>query len=199
MPHLNSGESAVTASSFRIQAGSDYEPLTRKKGDDGWTSEILIHGLTIRLQLKVTIWVPQGVSDKLKAHEEGHRKIAEQIYKERALIEAKTAGAIADGKRFTGQGPNWKAAAGNAVDPVMNDVGKAYLQHTADMADEVNNTYDDLTRHGANDKPEDEAIKEAFEKYRNRTTPRRTDVYFPNIFAMIKMTIAPPSPPPASM
>jgi hypothetical protein len=117
MPHLNPGEDAVTATSFRIQAGANYEPVTRKKGDDGWTTVIAVHGITITLQLHVTIWVPQGVSEKLKAHEEGHRKISEQVYKDRSLVEAKAAGAIADGKQFTGQGTNWKDAAGNAINP----------------------------------------------------------------------------------
>ena len=170
MPHLAPGEDAATATVFRVQAGSNYEPITRKKGDDGWTTVVQVHGLTITLQLHVTIWVAQGVTEKLKAHEEGHRIISEKVYQDSALVEARAAGAATmDGKRFTGEGPNWKAAAANAIDPVINEVGKAYLQHTADVADEISNIYDDLTQHGSNDKAEDEAIKEGLREVRRET------------------------------
>ncbi|HET6249757.1 MAG TPA: hypothetical protein VFE47_18855 [Tepidisphaeraceae bacterium] len=165
MPHLTGEEAAATTSVFRVQVGGDYEPISRKKGDDGWTTLIAVHGLTITLRLQVTIWVPQGVTEKLKAHEEGHRRISEMVYQDRAIKEAKAAGAMADGKRFSGEGKDWKTAAANAVNPVLDKLGKAYLHNTADVENEINNIYDELTRHGSNDKPEDEAIKEAFARY----------------------------------
>jgi hypothetical protein len=165
MPHLAPGEDAATAFSFRIQAGANSDVLDRKKTDAGWSATVAVHGVTIAIQLHVVIWTPKGVGDKLKAHEEGHRKIAEKVYMDRAILEAKAAGAVIDGKRMSGDGPNWKTAAGNAIDGAINDVGKKYLQHTAAVATEVGDIYDALTQHGTNDKPEADAIREAFEKY----------------------------------
>jgi hypothetical protein len=165
MPRLNPREVAVTISTFRIQAAVDYELADRKPNPGGWTSTVDVHGLTITLQLHVVIYTPQGVSDKLKAHEEGHRKIAEQIYQERAIPAARAAGALLDGKHLSGDGPDWKTAAANAVNPLVAEMGRIYLQRTTDVSDEVNNDYDDLTAHGVNDKPEAEAIKQAFDRY----------------------------------
>jgi hypothetical protein len=175
MPHLNPGESAITSYNFRILPRADYEVADRKQTADGWTASVDVHGVVMTLQLHVVVYTPIGASDKLKAHEEGHRKISEQVYQERAISAARTAGALLDGKTLTGQGPDWKKAAGNAVIPPAEVMAKDYLKHTADIAEEVNDIYDELTQHGTNDKPEAEAIKEAFAKsIANHPTTRPT-------------------------
>jgi hypothetical protein len=50
--------------------------------------------------------------------------------------------------------------------PPINELGQAYLHNTADVQEEVSNIYDEITKHGTTDKPEDDAIKEALEKYK---------------------------------
>ena len=173
MPHLGPGEDAVTVSSFRIQASLDSEVVNHVRSDAGQTATVDVYGLTITLQLHVIVYTPEGVGDKLKAHEDGHRKIAEQIYQERAIPAAKAAGALLDGKRLTGDGPDWRKAGTNAVTPALQQMAQEYLAHTANISDEVNNTYDALTAHGSNDKPEAQAIKEAFQRYiENHPTTR---------------------------
>jgi hypothetical protein len=165
MPHLDSAESAVTTSDFRIQAKADYELVSRKASDTGVTSLVSMHGVTISTQLHVVVYVPIGASEKLKAHEEGHRKLAEKIYMDYALGAARAAGAQVDGRRFSGDGPDWTTAAQNAVSQPIRDMGDRYLEMTSKRSSIVNDAYDVLTAHGVNAKPEEVAMAEALAQY----------------------------------
>ncbi|HWE02468.1 MAG TPA: hypothetical protein VG326_08650 [Tepidisphaeraceae bacterium] len=165
MPHLNPGEAAVTSSEFHIQAKSEYEVVSRNPGADGVTAVVSVHGITISTQLRVIVYVPVGAGEKLKAHEEGHLKLAEKIYDDYAIVAARAAAAQVDAHRFTGEGPDWQAAAQNAVAQPIRDMGQRYMDMTSKRSSDINDTYDLFTAHGANDKPVDVAMAEALAKY----------------------------------
>ncbi|HZK80496.1 MAG TPA: hypothetical protein VFC46_05495 [Humisphaera sp.] len=165
MPHLDSAEAAVTTSEFHIKAKADYEVVSKRATDSGASALISVHGITISTQLHVVVYVPIGASDKLKAHEEGHRKLAEKIYLDYALVAARSAGAQVDGRRFSGEGPDWTTAAQNAVNAPVRAMGDRYMELTSKRSSIVNDAYDTLTAHGVNAKPEEVAMAEALAQY----------------------------------
>jgi hypothetical protein len=166
MPKLNPAEIAVTVCGFGFTADPHYEIVGRQRGADGtWTAEIVGTGVIVYVRLSVVIWTPKGVTAKLKAHEEGHRKLDEMMYKKLAEPAAKAAGAEMDGHRFTGQGATANKAVTNAVQNMFQQAGQGYMKHTSAVNEEINLTYDAITRHGTNDIPEAEAMKQALERY----------------------------------
>jgi hypothetical protein len=165
MPHLQPGEAAMTVSMFRCQTRATYEVVSRKPSDAGSKAVIDVTGVAFTLTLQIVIWLPEGASEKLKAHEEGHRKIAEKIYAERATQAARTAAKPIDGHRLAGQGADPRAAVNNAINPALTAAGDNYMKLTADISDQINNTYDQITEHGLAPIQEDEAIHQAFDRY----------------------------------
>jgi hypothetical protein len=174
MPHLTGGEEAVTVCGFEFSAEPQYEMASRQRGADGnWTVEIAVNSVGVSVHQSIVIWTPKGVSAKLKAHEEGHRKLDEMIYKKLAENAARAAGADMDGHRFTGAGATVAAATNDAVQKMFQQAGADYLAQTATVNNEINTAYDSITRHGTNDVPEAEAIKQALERYdQNHPTTR---------------------------
>jgi hypothetical protein len=165
MPHLEPGEAAVTASMFRCQAKGTYQIVSRKSSDAGTTAVVYVSAIAYTLTLDIIIWTPEGCGEKLKAHEDGHRKLAEEIYNERATQAARTVGAAFDQHRLTGEGADLNAAMSAAINPPMTDLGANYMKLTADISNEINKTYDEITAHGLNPIAEDDAIHQAFSRY----------------------------------
>jgi len=166
MPHLNAGEAAVTESLFNCSVHTSYHVFSQTGGDGGCRSSVKIDAVQVDLQLKVTIWLPDNAPAKLIAHEEGHRRIAEKLYGQRALKAAQSSAAKSDGQHFTGTGKNCDEAVNAAVDQSDAGICQTYLNQTGSAAARVGDIYDDLTSHGTNMKlPEDEAIREAFEQF----------------------------------
>jgi len=166
MPRLNEHEAAVTVCGFGFSAEPHYEIVSRERGADGnYSAVIAVSGVSVYVRMSIVIWTPKGVTDKLKAHEEGHRKLDELMYKKLAENAARAAGEEMDGHRFTGEGPTAAKAATNALQNMFQQAGRNYMAQTAALNEEVNNTYDALTQHGANEVTEADAMKQALEKY----------------------------------
>jgi hypothetical protein len=178
MPKLNQGESAVTNTVFGCTANARYGVVERKAAASQKVATVELAGLQLTLRLQIVIYLPTNAQEKLKAHEEGHRRIAEQIYRERAEKVAREVATKADGRKYQGEGSTPTAATKAAVQSAINPVASGYLKLTADMSARVGDIYDDLTAHGTNKTPEDEAIKKAFEQYEKeeaeKTPPANT-------------------------
>lgn len=162
MPPLKGNEAALTSCLFDCSIGASYHIVDRKREGGRCISTIKVQDVTIKLQLKIVIWLPEGASAKLKAHEEGHRQIDERVY-EGAEGVART---IAEGfaaKVLTSEGPDCAAAETAATEAAQNKFCQSYLDQTARSASEVGDAYDRLTAHGTKAEPaEDEAIRQAF-------------------------------------
>jgi len=104
------------------------EPAARADGN--WTVEIAANGISISVRQSIVIWTPKGVSAKLKAHEEGHRKLDEMLYKKLAESAARAAGAEMEGHRFTGEGSTAARATTSAVQNMFQQAGRVYLAQT---------------------------------------------------------------------
>jgi hypothetical protein len=166
MPHLSRGEAAVTVCGFEFLVEPQYEVVGQHRGADGnWTVEIAVHGVGVSVRQSIVIWTPKGVTAKLKAHEEGHRRLDEMMYKRLAQSAARAAGDEMDGHHFTGEGSSVAAAVNIAVQTMFQHAGADYLAQTAKPNDEINATYDSITAHGTNNIPEDQAIQQALERY----------------------------------
>lgn len=166
MPRLNPPEAAVTVCEFGLKFDPRGDVVSRERGPDGsWSVVIAVSAVSIYPRQNVVIWTPKGVSDKLKAHEEGHRKLDEMMYKKLAENGARAAGAEIDGHRFTGLGSTVARATADARQNMIQQLWRVYLAQTAAVNDEINNTYDAITQHGTNDIPEAQAIKQALERY----------------------------------
>src|SRR5688572_22368574 len=81
-PPLKGEEAAVCVYQFGVETNVKYgyrAPANRGAG--AVATNVELAGVTVRLSLSVTIWLPNNATAQLKAHEEGHRTIAEHYYK----------------------------------------------------------------------------------------------------------------------
>jgi hypothetical protein len=164
MPPLKGGEAAVTESKFDCRVGMKYQVVGHKREPNGCVTTLTVQSVQATLQLNVIIWLPKGAAQKLAAHEEGHRRIAEQVYADAQQV-ARTVAASIDGKEVNGQAADCESADKQATDSFARQFCEQYLKRTFDVARQVGDLYDDLTAHGTRADPaEDEAIRQAFKK-----------------------------------
>jgi hypothetical protein len=76
MPSLNGGENAACDSEF--SSNTTVGGQTRQT--DATHATLTVAHIKMDLQLNVTIWVPNNVTQHVIEHEEGHRQIAEYYY-----------------------------------------------------------------------------------------------------------------------
>jgi hypothetical protein len=129
--------------------------------------------VTVTLALDDTIFLPEPATPKLRAHEEGHRRINEMVYERDAEQAARDAAANVLARTWQGRGDTPEAAEKAATDAAIDALGRRYLARVADRAYAIGTAYDQLTDHGARLKPdEDEAIQRAFAKHAATSTTR---------------------------
>jgi len=166
MPHLNRGEAAVTESAFQCGVSTTYRVVERHPQDGKCESVLKIDGMELTLQLRITIWLPNNAPQKLADHEEGHRRMAEQIYRQSAEAAARAAAGKLDGRQIRGSGPDCDAAATAALNDASTWLCQEYLNQVGGMASRLGDIYDEITAHGTKISPaEDEAITESFDRY----------------------------------
>jgi hypothetical protein len=169
MPALKPDEAAVTVSRFDCEASMSYLVTSKKPHGSRCTTTLKVRGITITLELKIEIWLPKHASARLTDHEEGHRQITEQVYRE-AEAAARELATPLDGKVLAGDGADCAAAekqtSGRATEALCHD----YLDRIAKRASRINDIYDDITAHGTRKSPTvDEAIRQAFAQDRKQT------------------------------
>ena len=171
MPPLKEAEAAVTESKFDCQVAMKYQVVGHQRGADGCTTTLLVQDIQATLQLNVIIWLPNSAGAKLTAHEEGHRRIAEQIYGDAERV-ARSAARGLDGKKVVATAPDCAAADKKATESSAHQFCEGYLTQTFDVTRQVGDAYDDLTAHGTRAEPaEDEAIRQAFQKVTGKGRP----------------------------
>ena len=172
MPPLGPRADAVTHFKFGCATSASYETTSKRQERDrsrrraggGCTATARINGLTARLELEITIWVPTGARRTLVDHEEGHRVIAERVY-ETAEKAARAEAAKWVGRSVTGKAGNCAAAADTAVRDANHRFCQGYLEATSGWSGRVGDLYDDITDHGRRRRPTAaEAIELAFER-----------------------------------
>ncbi|HEX8916255.1 MAG TPA: hypothetical protein VF796_28150, partial [Humisphaera sp.] len=151
---------------FGASAQLVYRPDPVRRLPSGrYQSEIYIDDVTLELTLSVTVWLPTGVTEKVRAHEEGHRRISERMYAEVADKAARAAAEAVHRRRFTGEGATAaeaKKAASDAMNTAHTLMIRTYLNETSIVGNQIQQEYDRITAHALNDVPEDEAITRAW-------------------------------------
>ena len=101
MPPLGEGEEAECDSNFL----SDASVSGRMQKRDKSSATVTISQVKVALELKITIWVPNGAMQHVVEHEEGHRQISEQYYRVAGQVAAEI-GAPSDAKSRSAA-PTW--------------------------------------------------------------------------------------------
>jgi hypothetical protein len=160
-PPLHAGESAVTVYQYGVETDMRYSyagpPPT--KGAAAVKLDFKMERMTVKLNLAVTIWLPEKANERLTAHEEGHRAIAERFYADADKVARKLATKVV-GKSVAGEGDDVEAAGRNAIARVNQGLCDEYLKIIGDPCDKAQTAFDRLTDHGRKEKPE---TKEAVE------------------------------------
>ncbi len=171
MPPPQPGEAALTEFYFACASNAAFRVTTsRSKPDE---AKATITSVQVELQLTVTIWLPEGAPEKLKAHEEGHRLIAERVYNERAERAAEAAAKKIDGITFTVKGDDNEAMK-KQIAGHTEQVCASYLKETADPTQGLGDIYDELTDHGRKKTPDEaKAIEQSFAREQQSAKKRR--------------------------
>jgi hypothetical protein len=162
-PPIEPGEAAVCIYQLGVETSMEYTPLGA--GPTKGKLEVKVEKLSVALSMNVIIWLPEGAGEQLKAHEEGHRQIAETFYADAD----KTAKGIAEkmvGKTYAGEGTDEQAAGRSAVQKVNDLFCERYLQAVSAPCVKAQNAFDRITDHGRKERPSAKeavgiAIKEA--------------------------------------
>jgi len=167
MPELHGNELAVTASQYDCVMGVSTEMTQRMLPKNRALVTYSVRRVTASLTLKITIWLPEGASEKIKAHEEGHREIAERAY-QNGEAPARKAAAKIDGRRVVADADSLDKAeqmANAKVKGLSDEFTKAYREALVIPAGRVQDIYDELTGHGTKKDPDEKrAIDLAFQK-----------------------------------
>jgi hypothetical protein len=156
MPPLAPPESGVCKTTFELSAGVTYSAERLKSG----TARIYVDGLEIVTKLRIDIFTVQNAPPKLRAHEEGHRAIAEHYFERSATI-AEDIGRRLIGTSYDGLGADDEAAQRDAFAKVIAEIERAYMARVRVPSAAANERFDEITRHGLEPIEESEAVARA--------------------------------------
>lgn len=113
----------------------------------------------LTLSLDVTVWLPEKDTEKIRAHEEGHREICEAFYRDAPAL-ARKWGDKAIGLTLQHSLKD-EAAAQAELKKLQQDLMSAYMEETAKSCDRAQTYFDSITAHGTNNLSEKTAIERA--------------------------------------
>ena len=157
MPPLGEGEEAECDSNFI----SDANVSGRLQKIDSTSATVTVTQVKVTLQLRITIWVPNGATLHVIEHEEGHRQISEYYYQSADKLAAKIA-APYTGRQIAISGSDLNAGLRNALLQLSKDITAEYNDKL--NPDPAQRRYDDLTDHSRNDRGAKEAALQAIQE-----------------------------------
>jgi len=165
MPSHHAGEDAWCRFFFNCSVHLKYEITEKQEREGRCFVTAQVKQVSVILTLENTIFQPRHSTEKLNAHEDGHRRINERIYRESAEAAARDAANVIMSQPWQGSGVDEDSAGKNATDKAVQALCDQYLRATADRALLIGQTYDEITNHGRRVRPaEDQAIEKAFGK-----------------------------------
>ncbi len=169
MPKLHYPEAAETVTSFSCQTAVSAA-LENEKSANGRTDVVVrVKSVDFKSKVSVVMWLPNKVTKKIVAHEDGHRQLSEIFYDAaREPVIAACQNRI--GQLYSGSGNTSAAAVRDAIDKAIAEINNIYVNATNKSASPVQQRYDIITRHGTNKVPEDEAIRMALDVEKKRAT-----------------------------
>jgi hypothetical protein len=154
MPPLTEGEYAACVSDFL----SNATVAGQSRQSDATHATIAVTHIKMDLQLNLTIWEPNGASDRVTEHEEGHRQIAEYYYQ--------TADKLAERIATTYVGRQVEIAGTDLQSESNKFLQQTAAAITADYSRELNPApaqllYDSITDHSRNEVVVKNAVEHA--------------------------------------
>jgi hypothetical protein len=154
MPPLGPGELAVCDSNF----GANALVSGQSRRSDSTHANVTVTSVRVILQLSVTMWTPEGVTQHVINHEEGHREISEYFYKTADQLAGQIAARYL-GKQFSVSGANLNAEINQSLLQMGQDITAEFDKELNVEAAQLK--YDDITDHGRNDIDFKDAVAEA--------------------------------------
>jgi hypothetical protein len=154
MPPLSAGEAAECDSDFRSNARVRGE----SRRTDATHTTLTITHITMTLELNINIWVPTGASQRLIAHEEGHRQIAEFYYQTADKV-AEQVAARYMGKQVEIAGTDVDAESSKVLQQIATAITDEYNKELNPLPTQL--LYDAITDHGRNNVVVQDAVTHA--------------------------------------
>jgi hypothetical protein len=157
MPPLGEGEEAECDSNFI----SDANVSGGMQKIDATYATVTVTQVKVTLQLKITIWVPDGSTQHVIEHEQGHRQISEHSYQFADKIAAEIAAPYI-GRQIAISGSDLNAEFRNALLQVSKQITAEYNDKLSPGP--AQQRYEDLTDHSRNDRDANDAAAQAIKE-----------------------------------
>ncbi len=154
MPPLASGEEAECDANFI----SNASVKGRSETVDGTNALVTVTEIRVTLQLKINIWVPEGATQHVIEHEQGHRQISEYYYQTADKV-AEQIAATYLGKQVSTSGADLSAEVNKLLQQMGAEITAAYNERL--NPGPAQQRYDDITDHSRNDESAGEAVARA--------------------------------------
>jgi hypothetical protein len=149
-------EAGICNTTFELDIGVSYtaEPWLQE------TTLITVTALDLTTRLTFEIYTAKDAPQKVRDHEEAHRKIGDYYYRNAATVADQVSRPLI-GTTFEGTGPTEDAAQKNAVAKVLASIENDYMARTRDRSVAANVRFDTITHHGLDPIGENTAIARA--------------------------------------
>lgn len=154
MPPLGESEQAECASDFVSNASVSARSLKL----DATHATMTITRVQMTLQLRINIWVPQGVTQHVMDHEDGHRQISERYYENAETIARQVATSYL-ARQISVSGSDLSGEIDKTLQQLSSQVTAEYSRKVSPEA--VQLRFDHLTDHARNDLSAAEAVAQA--------------------------------------
>jgi len=154
MPPLSAGESAECDSDFQSSASVRGET----QSTDATHATVTITHVTMKLQLKINIWLPAGANQHLTEHEDGHRQISEAYYQSADKLAERVASTFL-GRRVEISGTDLAAESNKALQQMASEITAEYNKELDPNPAQL--LYDSITDHGRNEVTVKDAVGHA--------------------------------------
>ena len=154
MPPLPPGEQAACDSDFLSNASVAGE----SRQTDATHMTVTITQIKVTLHLNITIWVPNGVTQHVIEHEQGHREISEYYYQTADKIAERIA-ATYMGKQVEISGTDLRAESSKMLQQMAAEITDEYDKELDPGP--TQQLYDTITDHSRNDVVAKDAVAAA--------------------------------------
>ncbi|HEY9786684.1 MAG TPA: hypothetical protein V6D17_14880 [Candidatus Obscuribacterales bacterium] len=153
-------ECANTNWDFHCYSDFDFDVVDDKPIPIGRRVALRIKQVRLRLELPITMYLPEQASLRVRAHEEGHVKICRTAY-DSAYAIARDAAQKVVGREFKGDGKTFEQACRIALSNASQEIGRHYRAGTVDKVNTISAMYDRITSTRNDPSYVDTAIEQA--------------------------------------
>lgn len=148
---------------YRITPEITVERKKLEPSTQGLQATVLVKRISVELALPIEMWVPEGVSDRVIAHEDGHIRICKHFYSDAENVARECANSTI-GHTYEGAGKDENEAIQGAIEIATGELCTCYQRKIIEPTNRASATYDRLTSHGQNSTPIGEAVDKAIQE-----------------------------------